>query len=148
MNIRSASVIIYQDKAYVPTEAQMETGPYLAIEPVYVAGLTPEEIAQALAQAIAAGHPRVPGMTRDEFRKRRDPILKATKARSWKELYQKGGVYGIEFREDEILIYTHSEDPLKVGNILRFPSDASLRDLAEAILNNFRARKAGSGAQA
>lgn len=139
--IKVASVIIYRGKAYVPTTAQMEADPYLDIEPVYLADLTVDELTQALERAIAAGNPKIPTPSLEEFQHRKDPILAATGARSWRALARQGRAYTIEWRGDKILLYFSELDgkgrfASGVGRFLEFATDIDIRTIAGNILND------------
>jgi hypothetical protein len=143
---RSASIIVYRGKAYVPTQAQIEgVGGHLDVEPIYVVGLTVEELTQVLEQVFVAGNPMVPVPTQEEMRRHSDVVPKAAGVRSWKALARDGAAYSIGWRDDGILLYMSMVDekgrfvwdPAKTR---RFPPDTGIRTLAEAILEDTRSR--------
>lgn len=103
--MQSASVIIYRDKAYVPTTVQIEAGPFWSIAPVYSSNLVVEELTYLLEKSISEGNPRVPTPSRDEIKRRGDAILEATGLKSWKALAKKGASYGITIHDGQITIY-------------------------------------------
>ena len=150
--IDSISVIFYKGNIFIPTEARTKSGLYQAIDPVYVVPLEIDSFVQAMRAVIKKGHPQVKGTPYSEYRKR-DPILRATKARSWKTLARDGLAYSIIWRPDlgEVQIDLPEVDkkgrfaPLTTENmewrIVRFPIDISLEELAEFIIEDIRKRK-------
>jgi hypothetical protein len=101
---RFVSVVVYGDKAVVPTTALTTAGYYLAIYPSFVSDLTLDDLARAITDALAQGTPLVPALTREEFKQRDDPVLKPLKVRSWLALAKKGASFGIEWMDGEISI--------------------------------------------
>ncbi len=145
MRLRVVGIYVWRGKAYLPVQAQLESGPFMDIEPVYTAGLNAEELISAVEKVLAAGHPRLPDPTREEMRQRKDPVLMATKARSWKELAQTGASYTIGWTDKEIRVDISrldkkgrwEFDPEKTRI---FPPDASLPDLIAVILEDIWSR--------
>ena len=144
--MQSASVIIYKDKAYVPTTVQIEAGPYWSVAPVYSANLVVEELTQILEKAIGEGNPRVPTPSRDEVKRRGDAILEATGLKSWKALTKKGASYGIAIHDDRVIIYFpevdnkghYLDDPTKTRE---FQTSTDIRDVAATIISDWNAHK-------
>jgi hypothetical protein len=140
-----AGVIVRKGKGYVPTEALIERGPYVLAEPVYTVNLNAHEIVQALEQVIATGHPKFPNLTRKEWQKREDPVLKAAGVKNWKELAKRGASYTIEWSEDCVMLYISQldhkgrfeTDPAKTRT---FPRDVPLALVVEAVLDDIRSR--------
>lgn len=142
--IETLSVIIYKDKAYVPTEALLPAGPaYVATDPVYVAELTPDALAQALEKAFVAGH-AVINPTDDEwysYHHGGDPLLRATGARSWKTLARHGAVYAIVWSGTDIILYLSEVDKQGrfasgPGRTKIFHSQDDFQTIAHAILED------------
>jgi hypothetical protein len=143
--IRTTSVIIRKGKAYLPTSALMGGHGYLEIEPVYVTDLNLDELTEALERIVAAGNPVIPIPTREEMKRRRDPVLKAAGVRSWNALAKGGAAYAIEWTKDEIILYLPMWDEkgrfaAGIGDTLRFPPDTDVRTLSKAILDDARSR--------
>jgi hypothetical protein len=138
-------VIVRRGKGYIPTQGQTEAGFYIGIEPVYTVNLNVEDVLGAFEQVIAAGHPRVPTPTQEEWRTREDPILKAAGVRSWKRLAQGGASYTIDWQEDTVALYVSrldhkgrfEVDPAKTRT---FPKTTPLRIIVEVILDDVRSR--------
>lgn len=144
-------IYVRHGKAYLPVIAQMESGPFLDIEPVYRVDLHPEALVGAIQHVLAAGHPRRPDPTRDELRPSNDPVLKATGARSWKELARTGASYSITWTDDAIRVEMSrldrkgrwEWDPAKRR---WFPPDAPLDAIVAVILEDIRSRPEVRGA--
>jgi hypothetical protein len=142
---RVAGIIVRKGRGYVPTEALIEGGPYVLVEPVHTVRLNAHEIVQALGEVIAAGHPEFPSPTQGEWQKREDPVLKAAGVNSWNELAQGGASYTIEWSEDSVVLCMSrldskgrfETDPAKTRT---FPENTSLALIVEAILNDIRSR--------
>jgi len=143
--VKIAGVVVRRGKAYLPVKAQIESGLYLDIEPVFTANLTVEELTASFEKIVAIGHPQIPKPTKEEMQKRKDPVLKAAGVRSWKELAQDGASYAIEWSDDVITLYVSrldrkgrfEVDPAKTRV---FPKDTHLRAIVEAILEDVHSR--------
>jgi len=145
MQLRAVIVIVWHGQAYIPVQAQYESGLFTSIEPVLTAGLTADELMSAVRAALSAGHPRLPNPTREEVRRRKDPVLKATKVRSVKELMASGTSYAISWTPNEVRLDVSSldskgrwiNDPRKMRS---FRHDAPLEDVVSLILEDARSR--------
>ncbi len=104
MTIRSASINVWRGRAYLPVQAHLQSGAWLDVGPVYSAVLQPDELEAALEQVLALGNPQLPNPTREEMRRRKDPLLAATKARSWYELARTGAAYSISWTDRGVWI--------------------------------------------
>jgi hypothetical protein len=139
-------IYVWRGRAYVPTQAQYESGIFVDVEPVYIAALIKDEIMQAIQAVKETGHIRLPDPeTREEFLRRKDPMLAATKARSWKELAKKGTSYTVGWTEYEVRIDMSrldekgrlEYDPEKVRIL---PPDTTLGEIVEIILEDIKTR--------
>jgi len=101
MNLRSASIIYYQGKFYIPSSVESESGIIIDAEPVYVTGVDSSEMEKVIENVLLTPRPRVPDLSREEWKKRKDPILIATGAKSWKELARKGSSYNIGWSDKQ-----------------------------------------------
>ena len=151
--VDAVSIIYYKNRIFIPTMGITPSGLHQAIEPVYVAELDKESLVQEIRTVIEAGYPQVESIPYSEY-KRQDPILQATKARSWKALARRGLAYTIMWRPDlgEIQIDLPDEAdrkgriaPLTTENmawrIVHFPIDTSLEELAKFIIEDIRKRE-------
>jgi hypothetical protein len=134
---------IRQGKAYVPTQAQTEAGYFMGIEPIHIVELTKDDLQIAIEKTLAAGHPKVATPTRDEFRNRKDPLLKAAKARSWKEFERNTIAFGITWTTD-MIIFDISDESTEFQDDLskqrKFPLKTSLSTIIEIILEEIKSR--------
>lgn len=145
MVLHRVSIICWRGKAYMPVHAKLESGAYLAIGPVYTAGLNAEELIAAAEKVLAAGNPRRPDPTREEMRKLKDPVLTATGARTWKELARTGAAYAISWTDKEIQVEMSrldkqgrwEWDPAKRRI---FPPDTPLPEIIAVILEDIQSR--------
>ena len=154
--VDAISIIFYRKHLHIPTMGITPSGLRQAIEPIYIAELDRKSFVQAMRSAIEAGHPRVEGIPYSEYKKQ-DPILRVTKARSWKALARDGLAYSILWRPDlkEIQIDLPDEadkkgrfEPLTTKNmkwrIVHFSIDTPLEELAEFILEDIQKRLGSS----
>lgn len=139
-------IYVWRSKAYVPTQARYESGIFVDVEPVYIAALITDQMTQAVQAVKDAEHIRLPDPeTREEFLRRKDPVLAATKARSLKELAQKGASYTVGWTENEVRIDMSrldkrgrwEYDPEKVQTL---PPDTPLEKIVEIILEDIKTR--------
>jgi hypothetical protein len=141
----AVNICVYRGKAYLPVQARFESGIWADVEPVFTSTLEVNELIVAIQKVIKAGHPLLPEPTREEWQARKDPMLSATKARSWKALAKNGASYSIYQKDDEIRVdmsYTDKKgrwqnDPQKVH---LFPRNTSLKDIVKIILDDVRSR--------
>ena len=102
--MKVVGIYVWRGKAYVPVEAQFESGIFVDVEPVTTAELNAEEFLTAVGTALSAGHPCLPAPTREEMQQRKDPVLAITGAHSWKELAKTGAAYTIDWTDKEIRV--------------------------------------------
>jgi hypothetical protein len=141
----SVGIVVWRGKAYFPAQGRFPSGIYADIEPVYVAEPESGDLIAAAEKILALGISHLPEVTAEEWRKRSDPILKVTKARSWKELGRTGASYGIAWTDQHIRVDMSfrdkqgrwQNDPAKVCIL---PSDTPLEDIIGVILADIRTR--------
>jgi len=142
---RKLTICVWRGKAYLPGHGRFPSGIYALVEPIHVADLTIESLTSASEAILASDITSLPEVTPEEWRKRSDPLLKATKARSWKELARVGALYTVNWIVDQIVVdmsYRDKQgrwqnDPTKVRT---FPLDTSLEDVLAVILKDIRSR--------
>lgn len=141
----SVGIVVWRSKAYFPCQGRFPSGIYADIEPVYAAELELGDFITTAQRVMARGISELPEVTAEEWRKRPDPILKATKARSWKELARAGASYGVDWTDQHVRVdmsYRDKQgrwqnDPAKVR---MFPLDTPLEDVLAVILEDIRSR--------
>jgi len=144
---QTAMIYVRQGKAYLPVMALTEVGLLAGIEPVYTVPLTLEDLVAALEKVIAAGHPRIPHPTQEEWPRllREDPVLRAAKVKSWRAFSQHSVFYMIGWTEQAVIVYVSQLDHLGRAEFasakkLSFPKETPLRTIVEAILEDVRSR--------
>ncbi len=145
MQRKKVTICVWHGKAYLPRHGQFPSGIYAFIEPVNAVDLTLNSLVSAAEAVLMSDVVHLPEVTAEEWRKRADPILKATKARSWKELARSGASYSIYWTEQQICVdmsYRDKQgrwqnDPAKVRI---FPLDTSLEDVIAVVLADIRTR--------
>ncbi|MGQ9601034.1 MAG: hypothetical protein ACUVWZ_16700 [Anaerolineae bacterium] len=145
MKLAVVGIYVWRGKAYLPVQAQFESGVFVDIEPVYVTGISLKELLSSVKKVLAAGHPRLPNPTREEMQQRKDPVLAATKARSWKELARTGAAYTIGWTDKETRVDMSRLDKkgrweYDPGKVRILPPDTPLEDIIAVILEDIRSR--------
>ncbi len=102
MDLRVAVICVRKAKAYFPSQAKSTAGYFVNIKPVFVTNLLEEEMTQALDDVVARSCPIIPALTRDEWKKREDPLLEATKAKNWPDLMRHSLSYFVEWNDSGI----------------------------------------------
>lgn len=146
MDIRIAGIYIWQGKAYVPTYGRVVGGgPFVEIEPVFTVELVKDQMVRVIKSALAAGHPPAPNLSAQERDRRVSPILVATGARNWSDLYRKAVTYTIEWGPNGVFL-EHSRRAPKGGwefdpeKRQQFAPDTSIEDIVDVILHDIEAR--------
>jgi len=144
---QTAMMYVRQGKAYLPVMALTEVGLLAGIEPVYTVPLTLEDLVAALEKVIAAGHPRIPHPTQEEWPRllRESPLLRAAKVKSRRAFFQHCVSYDISWTEQAVIVYVLQLDHLGRAEYasakkLSFPKETPLRTIVEAILEDVRSR--------
>lgn len=141
----AVNIYIYRGRAYLPTQAIFESGIWVDMQPVLTSALNAEELVAAIMKVIEAGHPTLPEPTPKEWQRRKDPVLAATKARSWKALAREGAAYAVQVTDNEIRVdmsYTDQKGRWRFSNEKAriFALDTPLTEVAKAILEDVRSR--------
>jgi hypothetical protein len=142
--LESASILAYHGKAYLTTEAKLGLGSYIPVDPVLVTTLTIEGLETAIAQLCTAGHPPGPQpLTRAFWKTYKEPLQKATRARSQKQLLREGLYYTILWAPDQILVSMPKPNPLErvrdAHGVPRvFPPDTPIRRVLASILEHMQ----------
>ncbi len=146
MNYRGVGIIIWQGKAYIPSLAETKSGILVQVDPVYIADLDHGELLAAIEKSLASDHPRFPELSQEEWRKRKDPLLAATGAKSWKELARKGASYGIEWVKEGLRLDFSRVDrkgrwEIDPDRVQIFPANTPLETIVDLILCDAHAQE-------
>jgi hypothetical protein len=146
--LHAAAIFVRRGRAFVPTQATLEgegAGALLIVEPIYVCKLAAGDLALTLESLVAQGHPCIPTPKLLGYPPSRDPMLRATGVRSWRQLAKGGASYSIWWGDDAVVLYMSRHD--KKGRLVtdetktrQFPQDVSIRTLVEAILEDVHMR--------
>lgn len=145
MTLRVVGVYISRGKAYLPTQGQFDSGIFADIEPVYVSDLKISDLSSTIQRVLEGAHPKLREPTREEWQKRKDPILAITQARSWKELARRAVSYSIAWADNQIRLDMSrldkkgrwENDPSRVRIL---PLDTSLEEIVSLILSDASSR--------
>ena len=141
---RSVNIIIWQQKAYLPTLADYEYGGLIDMEPVLTSDLAIDNLLKVVKDSFEKNlEQQIYIETNDKDAK--SPILVATGAKSWKELTRTGAVYAIKWVNDSIRIdisYTDKKGRFQFDRdkVQVFNEDTDLRIIVSAILVDFQSR--------
>jgi len=143
--IKTASVIVYKDQVYIPTQGLVKEGPfYISLDPIRITKLTESSLTKEIQFSYTEGNPLTEIESYKDYHKH-DPVLKATNARSWKQLAQQGVSYGVTWHIDKVILYIPKLD--KKGRFVndpekqhQFPSDVDTKVIASVILEDYSSR--------
>lgn len=141
--IEIVGITIYNKKAYIIVNAKVEGGGYLQVEPCYISNLTLEEIIHNLNKVIVKGHPKHPPLKPGFFKTYKDPLLNATKLKSWKAVAKESAAYTLVWQEDKIILYLHALDEkgrftTKQDRTMNFPIETDLKYIVKIILDDVK----------
>jgi len=138
-----ASIIVRWGRVYVPTLATIEnTYGLVYVEPVFVANIVEDELAEALEKATAIGHPVVPVPAKQELKNGRYPLHPAAKAaRATSNLaFDKGSAhYSATWYKERIDLFVAIGDSIgrvewNATKARQLPPQTDFREVAHIIL--------------
>lgn len=148
MKYPGVGVIIWNERAYIPSTVECYSGIVIQVEPVYSVDLNVSEISKYIQKVLSSldQQARIPDPTRDEWKRRKDPVLAATKAKSWKNLAQAGHGYGIGWLEKAIRLTVNQRDKkgrweINPEKTRLFPLGTPLEDIVATILDDYMKSK-------
>jgi hypothetical protein len=145
MNFRGVGITVWKARAYLPSYAQHKSGTIIQVDPVYVTGLNEAELSSAVEKVLSSDIKVLPNPTKEEWKKRKDPLLAATGAKSWLELARKGGSYGIEWIPQGIRLDISRVDKkgrweIDPAKVQIFKLDTPIKELIKVILDDVRTK--------
>lgn len=145
MRRQEVGIYVWLGKAYLPVQGRFESGIWVDLEPVYASDLSTEGLVATIEKVLTVGHPLLPNPTKQEWQERKDPVLAATKARSWKALARRGMSYSIGWTDDQIRVDMSMVDnkgrwQFDPEKVCIFPIDTDLQTIANVILEDIRSR--------
>jgi hypothetical protein len=145
MEVNIASIVILNGKAYMPVYGRTENGLFMEIDPVFTCGLFKEEMTEVLQKVRDVGHPLIQTLALEESRKHKDPMLKATNTKSWKELARQSVSYTISWSQHGLLMEMSKLDKqgrweYDPGKTKELPLDTPLGSIVQIVLDDFYSR--------
>jgi hypothetical protein len=144
--VQIVGIYVWRGRAFLPVQAQYESGIFVDVEPAHSAELNVSDLTKAVLAVKDAGHTQIPDpKTREEFQARKDPVMAATGARSWKQLAQEGASYTIGWTDTEVHINMSrldkkgrwEYDPAKVQKL---SPDTHVKQIVQIILEDIQSR--------
>ena len=148
--MRSAGVIVWKNRAFVPSQAITDSGLLMQVDPVYELELSAEALGPVLYRVLTSELPRIKNQTQSEWRTRKDPVLVKTGAKSWRELARMGAGGGIAEVPDGYLV-SFSRRTSKgdwqedLGRRKHFPSSTLFAELTKVLLDGLLSSEKVSG---
>lgn len=142
MDIRSAEIVIWGEKAYVPSNARVPSGLFADIEPVFVVDPTLSELIP-IVQKVLSSKPK--SLSLEEIEVHRGLLPRITGARSWKRLGEKGICYIIDVTDKGYLVEMSRLDKkgrweFDPDKRKTFPPGTDLSIVVQAILDDLKTR--------
>lgn len=143
MDFRSIGIIIWNNRAYFPSTVKCYSGIIIQVEPVYDTNLDVVEMVKAVNKVLSSleNQARIPDPTHNEWKNRKDPVLTATKAKSWKAIAKNGYSYGIEWLEQDVCLTFSRLDKrgrweIDTEKARKYALDTPLDEIVQAILDD------------
>ncbi len=145
MIYRGVGITIWKARAYLPSYAQHKHGTIIQVEPVYISDLNEKELVKSVKKVLSSEMKVLPTPTKEEWKKRKDPLLAATGAKSWLELARKGGAYGIEWipqgiRLDILRVDKKGRWEIDPAKVQIFKIDTPIDEIIKVILEDIRSK--------
>lgn len=110
MNV-AVAVYIHNNKAFLPTLAQIPADGFLEVDPVIVCDVSQGQLVASFRSMIDQGHKDATSVQLQSVEKKRDVILQATGVNSWTKLVRSGALsYAVYFSDESIRIYRSEPD--------------------------------------
>lgn len=145
-DMRLVSLNVWKGKVYIPSSGRYGNfGPFTDIEPIFVANPEITDLLP-LIRAILSKKPVIlPEPKKEDVTERRDLLIKASGAGSWKRLSRDGYSYLIEFSEKGYLIeFSKLDDKgrweFDPEKRKTFPPYTNLSILIQAVLDDLKTR--------
>lgn len=145
MKSQGVGITIWKARAYLPSYAKHKHGTIIQVDPIYITELNEKELVSAVEKVLSSEMKVLPTPTKEEWKKRKDPLLAATGAKSWLELARKGGAYSIEWISQEIRLDILRVDKkgrweIDPDKVKIFPGDTPIEELIKIILDDVRTK--------
>ena len=142
------SIVLFRGEIYLPTIKKFQSGQPIEVDPVIICGFQREEVKNTI-EIILNGQKDLmpdPKSWNEIFQQSNQPMLRATKTRSWKKMTSESTSYLVTFSEQDISI---SISQLNKKGIQEFPSTLQkvlpravpIEEIVEIILKDMTIRK-------
>jgi hypothetical protein len=140
---KTVSIYIHKGKAYIPTLAKTEWGVYINTDPVSVSNLGMEDLIAVIQYMFEKGNPIIPQPSREEIKNLPQPLLKAAKVSSWKQLAQGGTTYSIYWKPEGIFLDFFKKDEkgrfiTDISKGQKFAPETNLQQIVQIILEDIQ----------
>ena len=141
----SASIFVWKGSAYLPGNGKYPSGIRTFVAPVEIANLTAEGLSEAIGRTLVRPVVSLPESSSVGTPEHPDVILRATGAKSWKQLYTHGAGYDVVWNRERITVHMVHVDPSQRGQYdpkreRVLPKNTSLVEIVKPILDDLRVR--------
>jgi hypothetical protein len=145
MTIKLVGIVVVNGKAYLPSLAETKSGLLIQVDPVYEVEIEEGQLVAAIENMLSGSRTKIPDLTREEWKKRKDPVLLATRNKSWKELARKGFSYGLEWTDKGIRLDIPKLDQqgrweVDPNAVRIFPHNTPIRVIVKTIIDHVQTR--------
>lgn len=144
MSIDSAVIIIKNDKVFIPVLGKTKSGLYIDNEPVFICDVDKGQILENIKNVYDIGHPLLQILNSSDRKEHEKVMLKATGARSWKELGRTGICYTLGWGNQLVVTFSRLDkrgrweyDPNKTKKLAL---DTSIEEVIQLILDDYYSR--------
>lgn len=146
-NMTEFTIIIYvfRGRAYLPTMGRLESGIWIHLQPVIEIELNHQELASAMKKIIDGGHKVLTFEEKEEWKKRRQPLLIATKCKSWRSLARNSAHYSVSKHKNNTIVDmslpgVKSKGQFDSNKAKYYHQEVSLKEIAQVILDDVHTR--------
>lgn len=145
MDIHTAEIIIWNGRAFVPSNARYRNGILTSIEPVHIVGPTLADLVPVVQTVISTEPKLLPDPTPEEVKAQQELLPRMTGARSWRRLCQKGISYVIESSAKGIRLEISRLDEkgrweFDPDKRTQFPAGTDMAVVIQAVLDDLATR--------
>ena len=111
MKINIVQIIIWNSKAFLPSNGIYQNGLFTNVKPVFIVKPSLDELVPIVNSILAKEPVLLPDPSLEEVKEQNQLLLKITGAKNWKQLCQKGINYVIELSDKGIMLTMSRLDP-------------------------------------
>lgn len=142
MAFKGVALFFIDKKIFLPSHGIFPSGIVVQIEPILSCNLVKTELVDTINIILKNGLKNLPDVTAEEWKNRKDPLLVATKMRSWKKLDINSIYYGLEWANDKIFLSFSNLNIKKRQEVdhertMTFTHDTNIDEIVEIILDDY-----------